>query len=60
MDVNEQAVKQALQKVDILIHGHITSPVVQRQIMKKKRKSRWLWLNDNSVNVVIGVKCRSN
>ncbi|MFO1365430.1 MAG: hypothetical protein U1E98_03670 [Moraxella osloensis] len=55
MDVNEQAVRQALQKADILIHGHTHRPAVH-QIGNKKRLVLGDWrLNDNSVNAVIGV-----
>ena len=55
MDVNEQAVKQALQKADILIHGHTHRPAAH-QIGDKKRLVLGDWrLNDDSVNAVIGV-----
>ena len=55
MDVNEQAVRQALQKADILIHGHTHRPAVH-QIGDKKRLVLGDWrLNDNSVSAVIGV-----
>ena len=55
MDVNKHTVKQALQKADILIHGHTHRPAVH-QIGDKKRLVLGDWrLNDNSVNAVIGV-----
>ncbi len=55
MDVNKQAVKQALQKADILIHGHTHRPAVH-QIGDKQRLVLGDWrLNDNSVNAFIAV-----
>ena len=49
MDVNEQAVRQALQKADILIHGHTHRPAVH-QIGDKKRLVLGDWrIRDNQV-----------
>lgn len=49
MDVNEHAVKQALQKADILMHGHTHRPAIH-QIGDKKRLVLGDWrIRDNQV-----------
>lgn len=54
MDVNEQAVKQALANADTLIHGHTHRPAVHT-IGDKKRLVLGDWrVDENGVNVVIG------
>ena len=55
MDVNELAVKKALQHADILIHGHTHRPA-EHDIDGKKRLVLGDWRVDrDKVNALVGV-----
>lgn len=57
MDVNESAVKAALEHADVLIHGHTHRPA-EHQVGDKKRLvlGDWRVTNEKSINAVIIVE----
>ena len=59
MDVNELAVKKALQHADILIHGHTHRPA-EHQVGNKKRIVLGDWRIKDNVATVIGVALASD
>ncbi len=56
MDVNQKAVKTALQQSDILIHGHTHCPNIHKIGENKIRYVLGDWrITNNSVNAILGV-----